>query len=136
MFKKFGLTVLEPFEPGERLAFWAVSIAAGVISVALMAAVVTLLQMAAENSGPADLDRGHDAALRRRERSAMLMTIGFAVAAEHIRHFELRAIHVPELRSTVVERASAQRQPAAGADRVDWWWSTPWWWRCADSGPW
>ena len=62
-----------------------------------MAAVVTLLEMAAENSSAADLDRGHDAALRHRERSAMLLTIGFAVAAKHIRHFKLGAIHVPEL---------------------------------------
>jgi len=62
-----------------------------------MVAVVTVLEMAAENSSPADLDRGHGAALRHRERSAMLLTIGFAVAAKHIRHFELRAIHVPEL---------------------------------------
>jgi len=62
-----------------------------------MAAMVTLLQMAAEDSSPADLDRGHDAALRHRQGSAMLLTIGFAVAAKHIRHFELRAIHVPKL---------------------------------------
>ena len=62
-----------------------------------MAAVVTLLQMAAENSGPADLDRGHDAALRGGKRSAMLLTIGFAVVAKHIRHLKLGAIHVPEL---------------------------------------
>ena len=69
----------------------------GVISVALVAAVVALLEMAAENSGPAGLDRGQDAALRRGERSAVLLTIGFAVAAKHIRHLKLGAIHVPEL---------------------------------------
>ena len=62
-----------------------------------MAAVVTLLEMAAENSGPADLYRGHYAALRRAERNAVLLTIGFAVAAKHIRHLKLGAIHVPEL---------------------------------------
>jgi hypothetical protein len=62
-----------------------------------MAAVVTLLEMAAENSSPADLDRGHGAALRHGERSAVFMTIGFAVAAKHIRHLKLWAIHVPEL---------------------------------------
>jgi len=62
-----------------------------------MAAVVRLLEMAAENSSPADLDGGHDAALRHGKRSAMLMTIGFAVAAKHIRHLELGTIHVPEL---------------------------------------
>src|SRR5260370_39908257 len=62
-----------------------------------MAAVVTLLEMAAENCGPADLYRGQDAALRRAERSAVLLTIDFAVAAKHIRHLKLGAIHVPEL---------------------------------------
>jgi hypothetical protein len=62
-----------------------------------MAAVVTLLEMAAENSGPADLYRSQYATLGRAERSAVLLTIGFAVAAKHIRHFKLGAIHVPEL---------------------------------------
>jgi hypothetical protein len=70
---------------------------AGVVSVAPMAAVVTLLEMASQDSSPADLDRGHGAALRRGERSAVLLTIGFAVAAKHIRHLKLGAIHVPEL---------------------------------------
>jgi hypothetical protein len=73
------------------------AIRARIISVALMAAVVTLLEMAAENSGPTDLYRGHNAALRRAERSAVLLTIGFAVAAKHIRYFKLGAIHAPEL---------------------------------------
>jgi hypothetical protein len=58
-----------------------------------MAAVVTLLEMATENSSPADLDRSHDTALRHRKRSAMFLTIGFAVAAKHIRHLKLGAIH-------------------------------------------
>ena len=72
---------------------------AGVVSVALMAAVVTLLEMTAEYSGATDLDRGHNTALRYRKRSAMLLTIGCAVAAEHVRHFESRPIHFPELNS-------------------------------------
>jgi hypothetical protein len=58
-----------------------------------MAAVVTLLQVAAENSSPADLDCGHDTALRHRHRSAVLLTIICAVAAENIRYFQPRAIH-------------------------------------------
>jgi len=70
----------------------------GVISVALVAAVITLLEMAAENSSPADLNRGHGAALRRGERSAVFLTIGLAIAAKNIRHFKLWAIHVPELK--------------------------------------
>jgi hypothetical protein len=72
---------------------------AGVVSVALMAAVVTLLEMAAENGSSANLDRGHDTALLHRKRSAMLLTIGCAVATEHVRHFESRPIHFPELNS-------------------------------------
>ena len=39
------------------------------------------------------LDRSHDAALRDRQRSAVLLTIVGTVAAEHVRHFELRAVH-------------------------------------------
>jgi hypothetical protein len=60
-----------------------------------MAAVVTLLQVAAENSSPADLDCSHDTALRHRHRSAVLLTIICAVAAENIRYFQPRAIHFP-----------------------------------------
>ena len=62
-----------------------------------MGAVVTLLEMAAENSSPADLDRGQNPALRHRKRSAMFLTIGFAIVAKHICHFKLGTIHVPEL---------------------------------------
>src|SRR5438132_6094795 len=80
--QKLGLAILEPLSPGERLAFWAMPIGARVVSVALMATVVTLLQMAAQGSGAADLDRGHDTALRHRQRSAIVLTIGFAVAAK------------------------------------------------------
>jgi hypothetical protein len=109
---------------------------ARVIGVSLMAAVVTLLEMAAENSGPTDLYRGHDAALRRAERSAVLLTIGFAIAAKHIRHLKLGAIHVPGARSIVVERAWAQGQLAAGANREDLQWNTLCWSRCVNSGPW
>ena len=58
-----------------------------------MAALITLLQVTAENSSPADLDRSHDTALRHRHRSAVLLTIICAVAAENIRYFQARAIH-------------------------------------------
>ena len=52
--QKLGLAILEPLSPGERLAFWAMPIGARVVSVALMATVVTLLQMAAQGSGAYD----------------------------------------------------------------------------------
>ena len=85
-----------------------------------MTALVAALEMTAENGGPANLDRMHDAALRDGHRSAVLPTIVVAVAAEDIRHFELRAIHRVPLRNTGVVRASVQRQRAAGADREGW----------------
>jgi len=91
--QEFGLAILEPLSPSQRLAFGTMSIGAGVVSITLMTALITLLQMAAENSCPADLDRGHDAALRHRHRSAMLQTIICAVAAENIRCFQPRSIH-------------------------------------------
>ena len=62
-----------------------------------MGAVITLLEMAAENSSPANLYRGHNAALRHRKRSAMFLTIGFAVVAKHICHLKLGTIHLPGL---------------------------------------
>jgi hypothetical protein len=93
--EKFGTTIFKPFRAGERLAFRTVAIRAGVVSVALMTALVATLEMTAENGGPADLDRMHHAALRDGHRSAVLLTIVGAVAAEHIRHFELWAIHRP-----------------------------------------
>jgi hypothetical protein len=58
-----------------------VSIRAGVVSVALMGAVIALLEMAAENSSPTDLDCGQNAALRHRKRSATFLTMGFAIVA-------------------------------------------------------
>ena len=68
-----------------------------------MAALIAALQVAAESGGPAHLDGSHDAPLRRGHRRAMLFAIGFAVAAEHVRHFQLRTIHEPR-RSEVLGR--------------------------------
>jgi hypothetical protein len=69
----------------------------GVESWALVAAPIALLQVAPERRRAAALEGAHDAALRRAERSAVRLTIGFAVAAKHLRHFELRPIHGPAL---------------------------------------
>src|ERR1700719_2452290 len=58
-----------------------------------MTAGVALLDMATERGGPANLDRRHHPALRRRQRSPVVLTIGIAVATEHIRHFRPRPTH-------------------------------------------
>ena len=60
-----------------------------------MAALITLLQVTAKRSSPADLDGSHDTALRHRHRSAVLLTIICSVAAKYIRYFEPRPIHFP-----------------------------------------
>ena len=47
----------------------------------------------AERGRAAHLDGAHDAPLRGRHRRAMLLSIGFSVAAEHVRHFQPRTVH-------------------------------------------
>jgi hypothetical protein len=83
--EKFGAAILEPFDARKRLAFWAMSIRAGVIRVALMAAAVALFELTAENADTADLDCSHHAALRDRQRRAVLLTIVSTVAVKDIR---------------------------------------------------
>ena len=78
--EEFGATILQPLRAGERLAAGAMSVAAAVERDATVAAVIALLNMAAECGGPAQFDRRHDAALGDRQRRVMLRTIGFAVA--------------------------------------------------------
>ena len=58
-----------------------------------MAAVVTLLDVAAEGGGAALLDGRHHAAVRRREGGSDFGPEGIAVAAEHLRHGEHGAWH-------------------------------------------
>lgn len=55
--QKVGLTLCEPVARRSTLAPWAVPVAAGVIGDAQMATLVTALDMAAERSGAAVLDR-------------------------------------------------------------------------------
>jgi hypothetical protein len=68
-------------------------ISAGAVANALVAARITLFDLTAQGRGSAHFDGGHDAPLRCGHRPAMLFPIGFAVTAEYIRHFPLRAIH-------------------------------------------
>src|SRR3974390_1585484 len=69
------------------------AISAAVVARPLIVTTVAAFEMAAESCGATHLDCGHDASLGGRERPIMLLTIGFAVAAENVRHFQLRAIH-------------------------------------------
>ena len=125
--QEFGLPILDPLCPRQAFAFGTMSIPATIEGVAFMAALVTSLQVTAEDSGAAHLDGGHDAALPNRHRRAMLLSIGFSVAAEHVRHFQLRTVHGPALRNTEVRRVRVQRVLDEGEGRADWRSSTPYW---------
>src|SRR6516225_12396071 len=58
-----------------------------------MATVIASLNMSAEGRRAAKLDGGHSAALRRRERSAVLLTVSLTVAAEDVRHLRRAGGH-------------------------------------------
>ena len=93
--EKLSATVLQPPGTSQRLALWAMSIAAAVEADALVVAAIALLDMTTKCSCSAQLDRTHGATLCGAERSAMTQTIGFTVAAEDIRHFRPTAGHCP-----------------------------------------
>jgi len=63
--EKLGLSVLNPLGACQGLAFWAVTIGARVEKEALLAAVVTYLDMTAESGSAAHFNRRHDASLCR-----------------------------------------------------------------------
>jgi hypothetical protein len=91
--KKLRLTILYPLRARQRLAFWTVPVRTRVIRIAEVAALVTLLGMTAESGSAARLDCCHDASLRSGQQGAEFLTISLAVAAEDIRHFQLRTFH-------------------------------------------
>ena len=77
---------LDPALLGQRLAFWAVAIAAGVITGDLPPTAITGLQMAPEGRRTAVLDGLHHAALWRAE--PMRTAMGLAVFAEDVRELQ------------------------------------------------
>ena len=88
-----GATILQSLRAGQRLAAGAMSIAAAVEGDAPVATLIACFDVPAERGGPAQFDRRHDAALGGRQRRVMLRAIGFAVAAEDVRHFRPRVGH-------------------------------------------
>ena len=61
----------------------------------LVAAAVTLLQVAAQGGSAAEFDGAHHAPLPARERICVLLPVRQTIAAKDIRHFELRTLHRP-----------------------------------------
>jgi hypothetical protein len=58
-----------------------------------MAAVVALLNMAAESGGTATLDRAHDAALPTAEGLSALLAVGRTGLVKNVRHLEPGGMH-------------------------------------------
>jgi hypothetical protein len=61
--EKLGLTVFQPLGPRQRLAFWAVAVAAAVVADALVVTAIAALDMTTKCCRPAQFDRSHDATL-------------------------------------------------------------------------
>jgi hypothetical protein len=54
--EELSLTILDPLGPGQGLAFWAMAVAAAVVSNALELTLIALFDMAAEGSGTTAFD--------------------------------------------------------------------------------
>jgi hypothetical protein len=91
--QQFGFARLKPCLRGRPLALRAVPVAAGVVGDAGVGAVLATRDMTAQRGGTADLDRGHDAPLGEAQMRRVDSAPSGAVAAEDIRHFELRTRH-------------------------------------------
>ena len=80
------LPVFEPFGPIAALALRAMTVPAGVVSVASSVAAVAFFEMAAEDCGTAGFDGPHDAQLRKGKRVSF--PVSSAVLSKNVGHFE------------------------------------------------
>ena len=94
--EQFGLAMLDPFRPGQRLAFWTMPISARVIGDALVRAGIAPFQVTAQGSGATRFNSDHHTTLRARQGRLVLGTIRLAVAAQHLRHLQGGPLHGPE----------------------------------------
>jgi len=85
--QKLGLPGRQPVGAGLPLTLRAMPVPAGIVSDPDQAAIRTLLGMAAQLRGPAQLDGAHDATFDAAKMTVVDLTIGVAVAAENVRHF-------------------------------------------------
>ena len=84
--QELGRARLDPALLRQRLAFWAMAVAAGVVTGDLRPTAITGLQMATEGRRTAVLDGLHHAALWRAD--PMRTAIGLAVFAEDVRELQ------------------------------------------------
>lgn len=91
--EQFSPAPLNPLGASQGLTLRTVPIAAGAVANQPVAAVIALLDLSAESRGATHFDGRHHASLRAGYRCAVLVSPGAAVAAEDVRHLELRTIH-------------------------------------------
>lgn len=108
--QKIRLPVGKPLGARSSLALRTMAIATRVVGNAGCAAVIALLEVAAERGRPARRDGAHDAALDATEMTGVGTPKRFAVAAEDIRHLQTGSHEIgsagwDDLQSEPVERA-------------------------------
>ena len=64
--ENFGCSFFDPLGTSERLTFWAMTVAATVVTGSLVITAVAPFEVTAKGCGSTHLDRGHNAALGRR----------------------------------------------------------------------
>jgi hypothetical protein len=89
--QQFGLSLREPLDARQPLAFGTVTVATRVVSDARRAAIIALLDMTPERRRPARRDGAHDASLDEPEMTGVCLSKRFAMAAEDIRHLQSRS---------------------------------------------
>src|SRR5260370_32150509 len=88
--QQFGLPIREPLGPRQPLAFGTMTVAARVVSDAGCAAIVALLDMAAEHRCPARRDGAHDPPLDAPDMTGAPLSKHFAIAADDLRPLQSR----------------------------------------------
>ena len=92
--QKLGFARRKPCRRSRPLAFRAVPVAAGIVGDARVGTVLAALDMTAERGGATNLDRRHDAPLGEAHVAGVGRAPRLTMAAEDIRHLELRPNHV------------------------------------------
>jgi hypothetical protein len=88
--QQLGLTLGQPLGASQALAFGAMAIAAGIISLPHEAAVDAVFGVTTQGRGPARFHCSHDPTLNAPEMARVLMAIISPVTVEYIRHFQIR----------------------------------------------
>ena len=118
--QEFGPPLLQPLRPGERLTLGAMAIRARVVSVTFVAALVALLQMAAERRGAAAFDGAQYALLPHGQGLGMRPAKLVAMGAHNVGDFEFGPHE--EDGPTIGDQRRGK-----GVDPMGWWWRRRCW---------